>query len=184
MPGMDDKRGSTERKVNLWAPWRMEYIETLSAEDQGCFLCRCRDAEEAHDAENLVVWRGRECFVVLNRYPYAGGHAMIAPLAHAAALDELPASALTEMMTLLRDTRLVLERVVQAQGFNVGMNIGRCAGAGLPGHLHMHIVPRWAGDTNFMAVFGDVRVIPKTLQALWKEMRAAGAEMGLPEWDA
>lgn len=178
---MTDDLASTERNVNLWAPWRMEYIASLSDEDGGCFLCRDRDADPAGDEENLVLWRGRRCFVVLNRFPYTGGHSMVAPLEHVGSLAEMDTETLTEMMLLLRDTQEALQHVVHAQGFNVGINIGRCAGAGLPGHLHVHIVPRWAGDTNFMAVFGKTRVVPQTLLQLHAALRAAGEELGLPK---
>ena len=177
---MGEESGSTERQVNLWAPWRMEYIASLADEGDGCFLCRYRD-EASRDEANLVLWRGRRSFAVMNRFPYTGGHTMIAPLAHVGTLGELDHETLCEMMEILRDTQQVLERVVHAHGFNIGMNIGRCAGAGLPGHLHVHIVPRWTGDTNFMAVFGQVRVIPETLDRLYGQLREAGEELGLPK---
>jgi len=180
---MSEESGSTERQVNLWAPWRMEYISSLAEADDGCFLCRYRD-DEANDESNLVLWRGRRCFVVLNRFPYTGGHMMIAPLEHLAALADLDAQTLCEMMALVRDAQQVLEHVVHAQGFNIGMNVGRCAGAGLPGHLHMHIVPRWQGDTNFMAVFGQVRIIPETLESLFRRLRMAAEELSLPKLQA
>jgi len=177
---MSDEQSSTERNVNLWAPWRMEYISSLADEDAGCFLCRDRD-DPANDAANLVLWRGPTCFAVLNRFPYTGGHTMIAPLGHLGELDNLDSETMTEMMELVRDTVAVLRHVVGAHGFNVGMNIGRCAGAGLPGHLHMHVVPRWRGDTNFLPVFGKVRVIPETLQKLREQIIRAGLELGLPK---
>lgn len=176
---MADDTPSTERSVNLWAPWRMEYIASL-ADEGGCFLCHYRDQGD-RDEQNLVLWRGRRSFAVMNRYPYTGGHTMIAPLAHGEALADVGVETLTEMMALLRDTQRVLEHVVHAEGFNIGMNVGRCAGAGLPGHLHIHIVPRWPGDTNFMTVFGRVRVVPQALEHLHAELRAAAEELCLPE---
>jgi ATP adenylyltransferase len=175
---MNDDASSTERKSNIWAPWRMEYINGLSDEG-GCFLCRYRD-EPAKDAENLVLWRGSRCFAVLNRFPYTGGHSMVAPLDHVPGLGDLDDATMLEMMGMLRDLQQALEHTVHAQGFNVGINIGRCAGAGLPGHLHLHIVPRWNGDTNFMAVFGDVRVIPQSLESLYAALRKSSAELNLP----
>ena len=171
---------SLKRNRNIWAPWRMEYIATLADHDDGCFLCRDRDDPEADEA-NLVLWRGRRCFVVMNRFPYTGGHTLIAPLDHVGELGDLDDEVLHEMMELTRDVQQVLARVVHAHGFNIGINLGRCAGAGLPGHLHVHIVPRWSGDTNFMSVFGDVRMIPQALETLYAQLRAAGAELGLPK---
>jgi len=171
---------STERNVNLWAPWRMEYIHELTEGDGECFLCRYRD-EPGRDAENLLLWRRRHTMVVMNRFPYTGGHLMIAPAAHISRLDELDAGAMLELVTSLRDCQALLESVLNADGFNVGLNIGRCAGAGLPGHLHVHIVPRWEGDTNFMTVLGDVRVIPQALEALYAQLRERAAEMALLE---
>ena len=166
---------------NIWAPWRMEYIESLSKEgdDDGCFLCRDRDQSDC-DQENLVLWRGRHCFAVLNRYPYAGGHSMVAPMRHVADLSELPDEALLEMMRMANALQKAMTRALGAHGFNVGINIGRCAGAGLPGHVHLHVVPRWRGDTNFMPVLGDVHVIPTSLAEIYQQIRTAAAELHLP----
>ncbi len=169
---------STERWVNLWAPWRMEYIDALDAGGDDCFLCRYRDTPE-HDAEHLVVYRRARTMVVMNRFPYTGGHLLVAPTAHVATLHELSETELTELMTTARDCQRLLERAVKAEGYNVGFNIGHCAGAGLPGHIHMHVVPRWEGDTNFMTVLGDVRVIPQALEALYRRLREAAGELGL-----
>ena len=176
---MNEESSSTERNRNIWAPWRIEYINELSDEGNGCFLCRYRDQPQK-DAENLVLWRGQRCLAVLNRFPYTGGHSMVAPLAHVGGLGDLDAPAMLEMMCMLRDLQSALERTVHAQGFNVGINIGRCAGAGLPGHLHVHIVPRWNGDTNFMAVLGGARVIPQSLDLLYAALKKASAELHLP----
>ena len=174
---MSEESGSTERQVNLWAPWRMEYIASLADEGDGCFLCRYRD-DPSGDEANLVLWRGRQSFAVMNRFPYTGGHSMIAPLAHVATLGELDHETLCEMMEILRDTQQVLEHVVRAHGFNIGMNIGRCAGAGLPGHLHVHIVPRWTGDANFMTVIANTRTLPEPLDVTTAKVRAAWPEHG------
>ena len=181
---MSEESHSTERKRNLWAPWRMEYIDGLGesaavGEGDGCFLCRYRDQAD-RDADNLVLWRGAHCLAVMNRFPYTGGHTMVAPLAHVADLGELPPAGMVEMLSMVRDLQTLLGDVVRAQGFNVGMNIGRCAGAGLPGHLHVHVVPRWSGDTNFMAVLGEARVIPQALDELYGQLRLASERLGLP----
>ncbi len=179
---MDGSEFSTERNRNLWAPWRMAYIDSLDdrpAEDgEGCFLCRYRDSDD--DAGNYVLWRGRRCFAMLNLFPYTGGHALIAPYEHVGDLDALDAEAMSELFVHVRDLEKVLREAIRAEGFNVGINIGRCAGAGLPGHLHVHIVPRWSGDTNFMAVFGDVRVVPAHLKELRARILEVAGELGLP----
>lgn len=158
----------------------MEYINGLAVGDDACFLCRYRDLA-GQDPQNYILWRGRKCFALLNRFPYTGGHSMVAPFDHVGDLAELDAAAMAEMMAMLRDLQQALGRAVHAQGFNIGINIGRCAGAGLPGHLHAHVVPRWSGDTNFMTVFGGVRVIPQSLDQVYAAVRAAAAELGLPK---
>jgi ATP adenylyltransferase len=177
---MGEQSHSTERKTNLWAPWRMEYIDGLGGDQpDGCFLCRYRDQID-RDGANLVLWRGRKSLAVMNRFPYTGGHSMVAPTAHVASLDELEPAAMVEMLEMVRDLQKVLARAIRAEGFNIGMNVGRCAGAGLPGHLHIHVVPRWGGDTNFMAVLGEVRVIPQRLEELYELLRRAGQDLKLP----
>ena len=172
-----------ERIRNIWAPWRMKYIESLHQEGGGCFLCEYRDDHD-HDRENLVLWRGPQCLAVLNRFPYTGGHALVAPLEHIADLETMSPGAMQEMMTMLRDLQRVLAGALGAAGFNVGINIGRCAGAGLPGHLHAHIVPRWPGDTNFMSVFDDVRMMPASLDSLYTEITRVAGELNLPDLSA
>ena len=127
-----------------------------------------------------MLWRLPHSLVVLNRFPYTGGHCLVAPVDHVGGMDELEADVILEMMSLVCDMQKILTHAIRAQGFNIGVNIGRCAGAGLPGHLHIHIVPRWDGDTNFMAVFGDVRVIPQSLDALYLQLREAGEQLALP----
>lgn len=176
---MDERQASTERNRNIWAPWRMEYIDSLGKDEQGCFLCRYRD-QPGMDEQNLVLWRSDNCLAVLNRYPYTGGHAMVAPKEHVSNLEDLSPAVKLEMMSLLTDLKQVLAHAINAQGFNIGINIGRCAGAGLPEHLHMHIVPRWPGDTNFMGVFGDVHVIPTSLDEIYRQLLQAGEELNLP----
>ena len=169
-----------ERNDNLWAPWRLEYIRALSdKDDDGCFLCRYAGQPE-QDASHQVIWRGPTCLTVFNQFPYNNGHLLIAPLAHKADLDELDDATLDELIRTVRDAKRLLKETTSAHGFNVGMNFGRCAGAGLPGHLHVHIVPRWDGDTNFMAVVGSTRVISQSIEALLAQMREAATALGLP----
>ena len=166
--------------ANLWAPWRMDYIRSLGEEqeDGGCFLCRYW-ADPRQDVENRVVWRGRTAFVVMNRFPYTNGHLLIAAGAHKGEYDELSDEELLEMQVLTRQTVGLLRKTVRAQGFNVGTNIGHCAGAGLPDHIHTHVVPRWVGDTNYMAVLGDTRVIPDGLDSLYRELVKNAAALGI-----
>ena len=170
---------SSERQRNLWAPWRIEYIQTLSEPGDGCFLCRYAGRPRA-DRRNLVLWRSARMLVVLNRFPYTGGHCLIAPLRHAAGLEDLDEREMLELLALVRDVTKVLAAALGAGGFNIGVNLGRCAGAGLPGHLHVHVVPRWEGDTNFMSVLGDVRVIPQSLGSLYDLLRQAARRLRLP----
>lgn len=175
---MNDDSKSTERKTNIWAPWRMEYINSLCEPDDNCFLCRYRD-ESQKDRENLVIWRGRKAFAVINLFPYTGGHCLVAPYEHVGELADLDSQTMTEIMEMLRDLQGALEKGLNAEGFNIGINLGRCAGAGLPEHLHAHIVPRWRGDTNFMPVFGDVRVIPEFLTTTYNRIVTAADELGM-----
>ncbi|MFA6134280.1 MAG: HIT domain-containing protein [Phycisphaerae bacterium] len=175
---MNDE-SSTERSRNIWAPWRMEYIDALSEPDGGCFLCRYQP-DKAEDEKHLVLWRGKHGMAVLNRFPYTGGHSMVAPYAHVGDLSQLDEPTMLELFAMLRDLQAALAKAVGAQGFNIGINIGRCAGAGLPGHLHIHIVPRWSGDTNFMAVFGGARVIPISLETMYAQLRQATVDLKLP----
>lgn len=176
---MSEEPHARSRIRNIWAPWRAEYIRSLSDEqDDGCFLCRCRD-EVARERENLVLWRRDRCLAVMNRFPYTGGHTLVAPLDHTADLAGIDAATMQEMMEILRDLQLALGEALGAHGFNIGINIGRCAGAGLPGHLHAHIVPRWEGDTNFMSVFDEVRVIPMSLDAIYDALQGAARRLGI-----
>lgn len=131
-----------------------------------CFICRA--ARERDDRRNLVVHRTSQTITILNRYPYNNGHLLVASLAHKARLDELDDAQQRELLEIMGHLVNVLEQVMQAEGFNIGLNLGRVAGAGLPGHLHWHIVPRWSGDTNFMPSVAGVKVIPQSLDALWE----------------
>ena len=167
----------------LWAPWRLGYIvgedkppeplpaaQFLSGAEKDCFLCQC--APEGEDRPRLVVARDERTITILNRYPYNNGHLLVAPRRHAGRLDELSAEEHLALLQTVTRMVAVLERIARPEGFNVGLNLGRVAGAGLPGHLHWHIVPRWPGDTNFMPVLAGVRVIPQSLDALWELVRA------------
>ncbi len=169
-----------ECNANLWAPWRMEYIRSLGEEvaQSGCFLCSYWDKPN-EDQKNHVIWRTPAAFVVMNRFPYTNGHLLACIAVHKADLSDLTDGELTEMTRMTRDAVSVLCDTIKPQGFNIGYNLGRCAGAGLPGHLHSHIVPRWSGDTNFMAVVGGTRVIPDSLDALYRELRSAAQRKGL-----
>lgn len=159
-----------EFNKNIWAPWRMEYIDQLHDKIDGCFLCEARD-NPGLDEENFVLTRGEHCFAILNRFPYTGGHTLIAPNTHTGELAGLDEATLLEMMTMARDIQMLLTGVFNAEGFNIGINLARCAGAGLPDHLHMHIVPRWSGDTNFMSVIGDARVIPEAIDKFYRKLK-------------
>ncbi len=160
-----------EFNKNLWAPWRMEYIRSLDQEsqDDGCFLCTYWAGVE-HDHTNHVIWRGETSYVVMNRFPYTNGHLLIAHAHHKGDFAELSTEDFSEMGQLIRSSVALLRSSVKAHGFNIGYNLGRCAGAGLPDHLHAHVVPRWSGDTNFMAVLGESRVIPDALDAMYNQL--------------
>ncbi|MCX7817905.1 MAG: HIT domain-containing protein [Kiritimatiellae bacterium] len=158
----------------LWAPWRMEYIRA-PRESAGCFLCDAF-AEGADERERLVVLRSRHGGAVLNRYPYNNGHLLIAPMRHVAELRELDAEERLDLMNLLERAVALLRRAMRPDGFNAGLNLGRVAGAGLESHLHLHLVPRWNGDTNFMPVTAATKVIPQALDDLWVELRRLATE--------
>lgn len=163
---MGDRANTAGQEV-IWAPWRMGYI--LEPKGQGCFLCEALSAED--DERTLVLERREACFSIFNRYPYNNGHLLVAPNAHKGDLLELDDAELAGIMRLTRDTVGLLGRAMSPHGFNVGINLGACAGAGVPGHLHVHIVPRWQGDTNFMPVIGGAKVIVQSLEALYKALK-------------
>jgi ATP adenylyltransferase len=144
----------------LWAPWRMEYI--TEAPRPGCLFCRVIEDATDKDAA-LVVWRPDQAIVLLNKYPYNPGHVMVAPHAHFGGLEDLDDAQTADLMRALKRTITVLKALLKPEGFNVGANIGRVAGAGMPDHVHLHVVPRWNGDTNFMPVLGEVKVINEHL---------------------
>jgi len=154
----------------LWAPWRMEYI--LAPKRDGCIFCDfpAEQGEEA-DRRNLVAHRSAHAFTILNRFPYNSGHVMVVPRAHVDRLEDLSAEAWADLNEELRRAMAVLRSVYRPQGFNAGMNLGEVAGAGIKEHLHWHVVPRWGGDTNFMPVLADAKVIVEHLEEAWERIR-------------
>jgi len=154
----------------LWTPWRYSYI-TGSGSSRECVFCAAGAGSD--DRANLVVHRGDHNFVILNRFPYTNGHVMVMPFAHLASLVSMPDSALSEMMLLARDAERHLRKLYRPDGINLGLNIGSAAGAGIADHVHMHALPRWIGDTNFMTAIGESRVLPETLEVTWERLTAA-----------
>ncbi|TEB12718.1 HIT family protein [Pelotomaculum propionicicum] len=158
----------------IWAPWRMVYI----GGDHGdkCVFCEKAAADPGEDEANLLLLRGEKTFVLMNLYPYINGHLLIVPKRHVGEIEDLTDD---EMMELFKMTQKMVKvlRAFNPQGFNVGVNIGRVAGAGMPGHFHIHVVPRWSGDTNFMPVFGDVRVISESLEGTYKKLKQSLADL-------
>ena len=179
--------GHLERRVvqyqQLWAPWRLAYIqgdslpsegeplEFLPGADASCFLCQ--SAVSRQDRPRLVVGRSEHCVLVLNRYPYNNGHVLVSPKRHVARLDQLSDAEHLDLSRQVAATVSLLEETLHPEGFNVGLNLGKVAGAGLPGHIHWHIVPRWNGDTNFMPAIAGVKVIPQALESLWEALTQA-----------
>ena len=156
----------------LWTPWRYAYV-TSTEKTPSCIFC---DAVKAgDDAKTRIVHRGQECFVILNTYPYTPGHVMIVPYAHLDELQKLPPEAANEMITLSQRMETVLRELYHPDGINLGMNIGKAAGAGVAGHIHMHILPRWVADANFVSVIGETRVLPESLDLTWERIRKAFA---------
>ena len=155
---------------HLWSPWRMTYIENSKSEE-GCVFCNAQ--AQADSAENLIAFRGKSAYVILNRYPYTSGHLMVIPFAHVATIEALDAPTRAEMMELTSRCTTELRNIYKPQGFNVGINMGEAAGAGVLGHVHIHIVPRWAGDTNFMSAVGETRVLPESLEDTYKRVKNA-----------
>lgn len=166
-----------ERK-NLWAPWRIKYIQGLSG-NSGCFICH-NAANPQDDEKNLVLWRTSYCIVILNRFPYNNGHLLISPVRHIPNLDQATDEELLELTKVVRESQKALSLAIKPHGFNVGMNFGRCAGAGLPDHFHIHVVPRWDGDTNFMHVCSDTDVISQSLTELFEQLKQISKEHNLP----
>jgi ATP adenylyltransferase len=154
----------------IWAPWRLAYVKDAS-KDSADECIFCAKPGEDDDEANLIVHRGERCFVILNLFPYTNGHLMVAPYEHAGSLQGLEAETVAEMMALTQRAMEILEGVYEPHGYNVGFNQGRVAGAGVEHHIHMHVVPRWGGDTNFMPVLADTRVMPQTLEQSYEALR-------------
>ncbi|MBC8465685.1 HIT domain-containing protein [bacterium] len=153
----------------LWAPWRYEYLKEFDSPKSECFLC---DAfNDDHDRERLLLHRSEQTFVIMNLYPYNNGHLLVVPNRHISSLNDLALGELTELFNTVRKANKWLEEVYQPDGFNIGINIGQVAGAGLPGHLHVHIVPRWNGDNNFLPVLGCVKVVSEGLGSSYDQIK-------------
>lgn len=166
------------QRNNLWAPWRINYIQGL-AKKSACFLCDYHAAADK-DSEHFVLWRSPHAFVVFNRFPYNNGHLLIAPNRHIGTLEQATDEEMIAMTRLIRDCQKVLTLAIKPHGFNVGMNFGRCAGAGLPDHMHIHIVPRWDGDTNYMHVCSDTDVISQSMTELYQMLKDISQKETLP----
>ena len=154
----------------LWTPWRYAYVSGTE-KTEGCVFCNA--VKEKDDAKALIVYRGKSCFVILNAFPYTPGHVMIVPYAHLDELRKLPIDAANEMMALSQQMESVLRELYRPDGINLGMNIGKAAGAGIAGHIHMHVLPRWVADANFVSVVGETRILPETLDVTWARMKKA-----------
>jgi ATP adenylyltransferase len=155
---------------HLWSPWRYQYVTTVG-QAQDCIFCTL--PAENRDPENYIVYRGRLNFVILNRYPYTSGHLMVVPYEHAPLLAEVAEETLMEMILLVRRAETHVRRNYQPDGLNMGINIGRAAGAGVAGHIHMHVLPRWVADANFMTSVGETRVLPEDLSVTYEKLRKA-----------
>lgn len=160
---------STDRP--LWAPWRIEFIR--GDKDKRCFMCRQEQPDISSQEEALIVHRGKTAFVILNRYPYNSGHLLVAPYRHLGDISDLTADERIELMDLCVKSKEILDKVMKPTGYNVGFNLGSAAGAGVADHIHLHVVPRWNGDCNFMPVIGDIRVVPEALEATAELIRNA-----------
>jgi ATP adenylyltransferase len=166
---------------HLWAGWRREYIVEaterertgeLTHDESSCVFCRLAESGPPSE-DNLVVWRGELTFVVMNAYPYASGHVLVLPLRHIGPMAEMTERESAELWSATQDSAAAIEKAFDPDGLNMGANLGRAAGAGLPGHLHLHVLPRWSGDTNFMTSVAETRVMPETLQLSWKRLTDA-----------
>ncbi len=156
----------------LWTPWRYAFVSTAH-KSEGCVFC---EKPKEEDQAAGIVYRGQTCFIIVNAYPYTSGHVMIVPYAHLDRLENLPREAAEEMMALCQRTEGVLRDLYNPEGVNLGMNIGKAAGAGIAGHIHMHVLPRWTADANFMTVVGETRVLPESLGETWRRLKAKFSE--------
>ena len=154
----------------LWAPWRMAYIRTFKK--NGCVFCQALE-HTSDGEENQIVFRGKNSFVILNRFPYTSGHLMVLPFQHAPRLEDLTPETRAEMIELVTKSNQVLQQIYDPQGYNIGINMGQAAGAGIEEHIHIHIVPRWSGDTNFISAIGKTRVIPESITETYRRLKAA-----------
>ncbi len=152
----------------LWTPWRFQYVSNID-DAKGCPFCIADNA--GNDAQRLVVYRGRLNFVILNLYPYTSGHLLVSPYSHISDLAHLSSDQLSEMMMLAQRCKRALEQSYRPDGYNIGMNLGRCAGAGVDQHIHLHVVPRWMGDSNFMTIAGETRVLPESLDVSYQKIK-------------
>lgn len=168
-PGAQRLRGQGPER--LWAPWRIAYFTEPQPEE--CIFCTLPAEGPEADARNLILGRFEHCFVILNRYPYNNGHLMVVPYRHTPSILELEPEERDQLLEVAGVCTRALEEGLDAQGFNIGFNLGRAAGAGIAGHIHLHVVPRWRGDTNFMPVLGDVKVLSESLEDTWERLRPA-----------
>lgn len=159
---------------HIFSPWRMKYI-SMHTPKADCIFCEALAKPDS--PENLVLWRGRYCFIILNRFPYTSGHLMVVPMEHQPTLEEVSPQANAEMSDLLGRVCRLLRKVYRPEGFNIGANIGAVAGAGVAGHVHFHVVPRWGGDTNFMSTVGETRVLPEDLEETYRRLLTAWEEL-------
>jgi ATP adenylyltransferase len=158
----------------IWAPWRMDYVEG-KVKEKGCIFCSRAAMDD--NSESLILHRGRQAFVILNRFPYTNGHTLVVPFEHKASLEDLDEATRNELMQLTTQTLAVMREVYNAESFNVGINIGEAAGAGIAEHIHVHIVPRWTGDTSFMTTSADTRVLPESLEETYRRLHAVWVKM-------
>ena len=158
---------------HLWNPWRYRYVQKADPTDPCIF---CHKAAEGKDDDNYIVHRARYNFIILNLYPYTTGHLMVAPYEHVATLEAASEDIVSEIMLLSREAQRLLRLIYKPGGFNIGMNIGDVAGAGIAGHIHMHVVPRWTGDANFMSTVGETRILPEELPETYRKLKAAFAQ--------
>lgn len=160
---------SDKKRENLWAPWRIDYIKGAAAKEKGCIFCN--RLREDKDRENLILMRGERSFIIMNRYPYNNGHLMVTPNRHVGDISMLDMEEVQEMFSLVMVSTDAIKSSMNPSGFNIGMNLGRVAGAGVDDHIHVHVVPRWDGDTNFMPVLGEVKVISEHIFSTYDTLR-------------
>lgn len=161
---------SGEKRENLWAPWRIDYIKGDGPKEKGCIFCN--RLKEERDRENLILARGKHSFIIMNRYPYNNGHLMVTPNRHVGDITKLTEDEVLEIFSLVTGSTDAISNAMNPDGYNIGMNLGKVAGAGVDDHLHVHIVPRWNGDTNFMPVLGDVKVISEHILSTYDTLKS------------